>query len=308
MAKGLPKVYVILSAFNGERYIEAQIKSILNQTYKNLRICIRDDLSTDNTLVIIKRLAYHNEKIQIIESSTNLGLPQSFYEILRICDDADYYAFADQDDIWHPDKIHRAVEFLEKEKNSKPVLYCSSFGYYNEDGMLIRKHHLPDHITIYNSLFYTPSLGFTLVFNDTLRKMGLKNMAARSSRECGELHDRRFVRIATLFGKVICDNSITTRHIRHQQAVTKDDSSNINLLIGWVKNELLDETEIKQQKAGINNFLHDFNSKLNDHDKYVLRFFVSNKNRLRKVFYPHRFRSRVSSEFLLRLLFLIGKA
>lgn len=303
----IPKVVVALATYNGGKYLKKQLDSILNQDYQNLFICIRDDGSTDNTLDIIREYENSHDNILLLESHENLGVPNSFYEILRECPPASYYAFADQDDIWEPFKISRAVEFLEKEDDNIPLMYCSSFSYYEGEENYIRSFDLTEEVNIYNSIYFTPALGFTLVFNEKLREMGLRNTKERSSHECGELHDRRFLRVAAVFGKVICDAKETARHIRHEDAVTSADAGNGGLLMGWLKNELFGQDLLIQQK-GIQLFLSDYREEMNKEDADILQLFADTSHGLKKVFYPYRLRQRISGEILLRILFLFHKA
>lgn len=121
----MKSVAVLLSSYNGEKYIKSQIDSLLNQTYSNMKIYIRDDCSTDNTLSIIK--SYSDDRIVIVESDKNIGYPGGFYELLRLCDKEDYYSFCDQDDVWNPEKVERAVKKLEQLDESKPNLYFAAY-------------------------------------------------------------------------------------------------------------------------------------------------------------------------------------
>ena len=89
------KVAILLSTYNGEKYVKEQIDSFLNQTYKNVEIIVRDDGSKDSTVKILKEYQnnYNNIKLTV---GKNLGFIKSFFELLKL-GDADYYAFADQD-------------------------------------------------------------------------------------------------------------------------------------------------------------------------------------------------------------------
>ncbi len=302
----LPLVNVVMATYNGGKYIENQIKSILNQDYPNFKLYIRDDGSTDDTVEIINRLAAENNKIVFLESNENLGVPKSFYAILEQCEIADFYAFADQDDYWNENKLSLAVDMLKKENQSIPLMYCSSFGYYNSDMEFVREFALPEEVNLYNSIYYTPALGFTLVFNETLRKIGLRGCDALNGKEFGELHDRRFIRVASTMGKVLCDKSISAKHIRHEEAVTSGDNSNLDLFKEWYKNEVSGD-EMLLQKRGIKNFLDEYRDDLTEEQVSALELFGSDGRQLKKLFYNHRLRVRLSGEILLRILFLIRK-
>ena len=118
----MKKVQVLMSTYNGERFLREQLQSLLNQTYPNLEILIRDDGSRDATASILQEYAnkYSNVHVYLEE---NVGAVHSFFWLLSRCD-ADYAAFCDQDDVWLPEKVERAVEKLQRVKG--PGLYCSN--------------------------------------------------------------------------------------------------------------------------------------------------------------------------------------
>lgn len=99
-------VAVLLSTYNGEMYLRQQIDSLLNQTYIEWHLFIRDDGSKDGTLQIIHEYRErYPSKITFFESIIgNLGCGESFMKLLENAD-ADYYMFCDQDDVWMPFKI-----------------------------------------------------------------------------------------------------------------------------------------------------------------------------------------------------------
>ena len=105
-----------MSTYNGEKFIREQLDSILAQTYKNIEIVVRDDGSKDNTVSIVKEYMQKNSNITLYEGE-NLGFIKSFFELLTLVE-ADYYSYADQDDVWMENKIELAVnslnEFIDK--------------------------------------------------------------------------------------------------------------------------------------------------------------------------------------------------
>ena len=101
-------VCIVLPTYNGGKYLAKQLDSILEQTWPNCSVYIRDDGSTDDTVEIAQWYCRSNSSIHLIQDSIgNLGCPNSFYEIIKRVPEYDYYAFADQDDIWKTDKIDR---------------------------------------------------------------------------------------------------------------------------------------------------------------------------------------------------------
>lgn len=119
------RVQILMSTFNGEKFIRKQLDSIVRQNY-DVSLLIRDDGSTDSTLDIIKE--YEAEYIYISHvEGKNIGVIHSFFELVRLADkNADFYAFADQDDIWFDDKIAAAVNKVSIMSSDKPVLYCAT--------------------------------------------------------------------------------------------------------------------------------------------------------------------------------------
>ena len=109
------KVAVLMSSYNGEKYIEGQIESILKQKGNfRLELWVRDDGSTDDTQTILQNYAKAG-KLKWY-TGTNMGPARSFLDLVKCCEGYDYYAFADQDDYWLPNKLEKAVEVLKSKK------------------------------------------------------------------------------------------------------------------------------------------------------------------------------------------------
>lgn len=107
------QVDVLMATYNGERYLKEQIDSILNQTYKNIRLIISDDCSTDKTRDILKQYE-QNDKIKIFYQEKNLGYIKNFEFLLKQVEN-DLYMLSDQDDVWKKEKISKSVEKLKSE-------------------------------------------------------------------------------------------------------------------------------------------------------------------------------------------------
>jgi rhamnosyltransferase len=114
----IPSAAVLLAAYNGERWIEEQTATILNQRGVNIHLYISLDLSTDNTFEIINRLCKKYEQITFLPYGQKFGgaAPNFYYLFLNTpIEDYDYIALSDQDDIWLEGKIKRAIDVLETE-------------------------------------------------------------------------------------------------------------------------------------------------------------------------------------------------
>ena len=107
-------ITIIMSTYNGASYLEQQLNSILNQTYEDWRLLVRDDNSTDGTLTLLQEYAErYPEKIRIVDNGgQNLGVVRSFEVLLSECKDADYVQLADQDDVWLPEKLEECMALM----------------------------------------------------------------------------------------------------------------------------------------------------------------------------------------------------
>jgi glycosyltransferase involved in cell wall biosynthesis len=115
-------VSVVMCTYNGEHFLEEQLESILNQTWLNLEILIADDASTDNTWSMLQAYTNRDGRIQIFQNEQRLGYTENFS---RNCAraTAPYLVIADQDDVWHLQKIERLMSALPEHV---PMIYCDS--------------------------------------------------------------------------------------------------------------------------------------------------------------------------------------
>lgn len=110
------RVAVLVATYNGEKYVEEQLKSILNQEYPSdltVDVYVHDDGSQDATLKIIDTLTRSFKNVHIMRTDmAHIGVKRSLYLLMsRI--DADYYFFSDQDDIWEQHKIESVISSFE---------------------------------------------------------------------------------------------------------------------------------------------------------------------------------------------------
>lgn len=119
------RILVMMSTYNGEKYLEQQINSVLNQEDVDISLLVRDDGSNDSTQSILND--YMKNKKLDWYTGENLGPALSFLDLLfKAGDDYDYYAFCDQDDVWLSNKIIETVQTIEN-FNKKPALaYCAT--------------------------------------------------------------------------------------------------------------------------------------------------------------------------------------
>ena len=118
----MKSVQVLLSSYNGEKYIARQIDSILAQESVDIHLLIRDDGSKDGTRAILSDYeSRFPERIKVV-TGDNLGYKKSFLTLIRLAGDYDYYAFADQDDYWLSDKESSSIAEMETDPEDIPKL------------------------------------------------------------------------------------------------------------------------------------------------------------------------------------------
>jgi len=102
-------VSIIVATYNGAKYIEAQMDSLIAQTYPNTEIIVVDDRSTDNTLEILEGYARRYNHVQVHQNPVNLGYIKNFEKGITLAK-GDFLSFSDQDDIWKPEKTTVLME------------------------------------------------------------------------------------------------------------------------------------------------------------------------------------------------------
>ena len=213
------KIQILMSTYNGGRYIRTQLKSIVAQTIKNKTLLIRDDGSTDNTIEIIQEYQKQYPWIFYYQGK-NIGVQKSFLELIQNSDpEADYIAFSDQDDEWLPEKLERAVECLQKlgsaQEPSVPLLYCSDKIIVGEqlESLNVTVSRKVRKITFGNALVQNICTGCTAVLNRALLDLIRKHSVTEMKNLI--MHDWWFYLTASCFGKVFYDKEAYIRYRQH---------------------------------------------------------------------------------------------
>lgn len=204
------QVAVLLSTYNGQDYIEELLDSVLNQTGVEAVVFIRDDGSTDGTMNILGTYR-SRERVKIVEKGCNVGPGLSFMklliEVVRTYD-FEYFAFADEDDIWKKDKLKEAVIKLEEYDES--ALYCSNVDIYQklENGEFksvgCRYKITPD-LSLKGHITKNVIQGCTMVFNRKLAQaIADRGLPKKMILDYG-LHDAWIFLVALVHGQVVYD-------------------------------------------------------------------------------------------------------
>lgn len=179
---------ILMATYNGEKYIREQLNSIINQSYTDWRLIIRDDGSVDGTLGIIKEYCakYEDRIILVSDNKGNLGFQYNFMELLILAT-ADYVMFCDQDDIWLPDKVeltYKKMLELEDMQPNVPIMVHTNLYIY--DGITYsanhtyHKKHMDEFYNLRTALMFSVAVECTLMMNSFYKDLDLSNIYGAS--------------------------------------------------------------------------------------------------------------------------------
>ena len=224
--RSLPNVLILLSSYNGEKYIDELLVSLIGQIDVNLYLLVRDDGSTDKT---IDKIQQYGSELQIsVIRGMNIGADNSFKHLISEARNLvfDYVAFCDQDDIWLHDKLSRSIEQLNLSGKSH---YSSKRLIYSKHGnktKLYPKSHV--HSDLQRRIFENPSSGCTVVVSREhflkLVKLEIHNLHGNydhilqlTSSALNEVH---FDHESRIFYRVHENNSVGIPKLRNRSIVS----------------------------------------------------------------------------------------
>ena len=194
------KIDILLATYNGSQYLPEQLDSILSQSYGNINVIIRDDGSSDNTVMIIKEYEQKDNRVKLLNDSLeNLGFVRNFEELMKNST-SDYIMFSDQDDIWYNDKVEISYARMKaiEESNGKscPILVHTNSRIMNYETRT-KALFISDYAK--NSSFENSFFNFFVQGSTMLINKSLKREALPFSKEV-YLHDRYLHLIAEFIG------------------------------------------------------------------------------------------------------------
>lgn len=210
MAKSA-KVTVLLSTYNGSKFLLQQLNSLYEQDYPDIRILARDDGSSDSTRSILDS-EHSKGRIEILDGHNNLGPAFSFFELLRCAASTgtEYAAFCDQDDVWHPQKVKHAVLALTELTDSGPAMYCSRLEIVDEHLKHIDYTEMPGKFGFGNALVENVAVGCTIVLNRKAIDLICDNLPSKIY-----IHDWWCYLVLSCFGDIIFDNNADIKYRQH---------------------------------------------------------------------------------------------
>lgn len=275
-------VCILMATYNGERYLDAQLESIYNQSFPNWRLFIRDDGSTDSTLKILKKWSRLDKRIEIVNMDSSVrGQLNNFDLLMKYSNgfDYDYIMFSDQDDIWFTNKIKTTLDFLKKNENG-PTLIYTNYLENDKNGNFLNKYKFDmEKMFGYSRLLVQNwIMGCTIMVNASLF-----NICQGVPKEA-ENHDNWIVLMALTYGKIVYLNKVTMFHRIHNKNVTNN--FNKMNIAGKVLNFINEFNNRKSFQANEKNLTDIILSRsLNRKNKYIEKynFILKKKNKLKRI-------------------------
>lgn len=198
-------IAILLATYNSAPYIKEQLDSILDQTYKDWRVVVRDDLSNDNTVDIIKdyQKCYPDKFFLLDNRGESKRAYLNFVELLKNVE-SEYYMFCDHDDVWLPDKIKLSMQRMkEVEKPNTPVIVHTDMKVVDKDLNLIHESFweysrlLPERTSFKEMVVCNSANGCAMLFNQKAKEVSLPNIPFAT------MHDKLLNQSVTANGGIL---------------------------------------------------------------------------------------------------------
>lgn len=201
-------VLVLMSTYNGTRYMSTQIDSVLAQKGVDVRLLVRDDGSTDGTQQVLDD--YQSRGLLTWYQGDNRRPCQSFLELLDSCGESGYYAFCDQDDYWYEDKLVAAVEQLKACPSDEAKLYFCKKNIVDGDLKPLKRPDTNVRVVSYGAaILNCVASGCTMVMN-----RASVALLRTYHPQYATMHDAWAYRVVNAFGTVVYDE---TPHMDYRQ-------------------------------------------------------------------------------------------
>ena len=341
----MKSVHVIMSTFNGEKFLPQQLESLRAQTWP-IRVFAFDDGSADGTLQILKQWERRRETgssgcapqegavsgpddtlqdpvnpildlhVSPDSGQVRRGYPLCFLETLRQCPAADFYALCDQDDSWMPDRIETGVRCLEGKDPDKPLLFYSAVTYC--DGELNPKRtsaFIPDmkeewvRVEPSRLIYGGGALGMTFLFNHRMREILEDAMAWGEEHGPWTTKDELIKKIGAVIGEVYYTGRPLALYRRHPGAVMArtNTTSVLEKYYAALVRTFRDDSALREDAMVFRYLAERQEGRIGDLGlRALVRAFAEGK-RGPRCFYGKRYRFSMTEEAALRLLILLGR-
>ncbi|MGH9879110.1 MAG: glycosyltransferase, partial [Nitrososphaerales archaeon] len=267
------EVVIVISVFNGEKYVVEQIESILNQESVKVKLWIRDDGSTDNTVRLIEENYGGDERI-FVQKGNNLGACKSFIEAFFCCNFfGDYYGFSDADDVWVVDKVKHSIGRLKEEGDDCPAAVSTRLQIVDEFLDPIGYTKIPRKGLVFkNAIVEAAASGASILMNEKAFEI------LRSARPShAVMHDAWVYLVITAFGKFVYSEYPTIKYRQHGNNVFGASRSLKNKIIS----RFLKLSNISPFRAQAMDFMRCYGELLSKEDCVILDAYCNYHNSVR---------------------------
>ena len=299
----MPSIAVVMSTYNGAEHVAEQLDSVLAQdvaTRAELSVYVRDDGSRDATREILG--AYDADGRIHFLPGENLGVVGSFLDVLgAVPSEVDYVALCDQDDVWHADKLSRALEVLAARDQSVPQLYCSEYIFCDAQMNPQGRSRLNQTGVDFNKMLYENMVSG----NTTVVNRALVDAVVAAGREGVYCHDWWLALVACAIGELTYDDFASLDYRRTGSNVSPTGTGGLSLLRYRVKT-FFENGELRNITVQLRKLDECFGERMAPEKRAVLRRFLEG-GRFAKAFAPVKLRQKPAEELAVRALFLAGK-
>lgn len=301
MAAGreMPMVAVVLSTYNGAEHLREQVNSVLAQDYPKIELIARDDGSSDETVEILK--SYERDGSLRLIRGENKGVVGSFLDVIAQAPlDASYLALCDQDDVWHSDKVSRAVAMLSNRDNALPQMYCSEYMFCDAEMKPRGRSHLNQIGVEFSTMLYENMVsGNTVVINRRLA-----DLVIAAGRDGVYTHDWWLGLVATALGELTYDDFVSLEYRRTGSNASPTGTNAWNILRYRVRNVFKGE-QLKEVTVQLQRLYSLYSEDMPAQKRKLIERFLFG-SRVAKALAPVRLRQKPLEELALRILFLLG--
>lgn len=202
---------VVIATYNGARYLDAQLASLSTQTRRPDLVVLRDDGSTDDSVDRVVRWARASAvELQVVTAHEWLGPARSFLHALHAASPADVFLFCDQDDVWSPHKVERAVSALECIDDSRPHLVATRVEVVDAELNPLGLSAIPSHLSFGSAVCESVLAGCTMAMNGALRKLLVRELPRQL-----QMHDWWCYLLASGAGGITFDAEPSLKYRQH---------------------------------------------------------------------------------------------
>lgn len=312
-------VLVLMSTYNGEKYIDEQMQSLLEQEDVALHILIRDDGSKDDTVEKLRHWENQYPNQITTMPSPNIGVVRSFFDLIEQCPDQyDYYAFCDQDDVWLPTKLISAIyklnghsEWSGESADQRPLMYCSTTQMTDEslNPTKIWPAMPEKRLSPYNALIENVCVGCTMLVNREAMLLVKQQMPKHVDKVI--MHDWWVYLSVSCFGDIVFDEKSYILYRQHGNNAMGGAGGTIRK---WVKriNKYTSNKVHYRFTNQAKEFMDNFQQSISDKYRSDLAHFIRSSQesllkRLKYVLQTPFYRQSALDHFIFKLVYMMGK-